>query len=179
MTPDDPIDAIMSILETEHARQRTKMSPSSRILFDLGVDGDDAAALLESINKRFGTDFTHIYQHWTGYFGNEGLPVGFLLIGLALSLTVTAMVVAINPWLHLPDWLLPWLSIALVLSLYFGIGSLLARRQTYPVTIADLADAVRSGSWPAEKRIADRGARLERNDRRLHTRRPVGGRSQK
>ncbi|PKM30871.1 MAG: hypothetical protein CVV07_06555 [Gammaproteobacteria bacterium HGW-Gammaproteobacteria-11] len=54
-----------------------KISPDTLINFDLGVDGDDGAELLEAFSARFGVDLSSISET---YFGPEGLPVGFLLL---------------------------------------------------------------------------------------------------
>src|SRR5262245_19921421 len=51
-----------------------KIMSSSRLLDDLGIDGDDAAELFASIHDRFGTDLTLLYANWDRHFGPEGIP---------------------------------------------------------------------------------------------------------
>ncbi|PKM04302.1 MAG: hypothetical protein CVV16_05455 [Gammaproteobacteria bacterium HGW-Gammaproteobacteria-6] len=54
-----------------------KLSPDTLINFDLGVDGDDGAELLEEFSTRFGVDLSQISET---YFGPEGFSVGFVVL---------------------------------------------------------------------------------------------------
>lgn len=54
-----------------------KISPSTLINLDLGVDGDDGTELLEEYAKRFKVDLTPISEI---YFGPEGLPISFIIL---------------------------------------------------------------------------------------------------
>jgi acyl carrier protein len=49
---------------------RKPIEPTTSINLDIGLDGDDAYELLETIQKRFGTRFDAL--DWHEYFHNEG-----------------------------------------------------------------------------------------------------------
>jgi len=56
---------------------------NSTLLFDdLGIDGDDAVELMEEFSKRFNVDLQTF--HIGEYFGCEGLPPTFLFNWLAI-----------------------------------------------------------------------------------------------
>ena len=146
---DDPLTAIVSLLEREHGINRGKLSPSSRLLHDLRVDGDDAIELIQEIRKRFGTDFTALEGRWSQHFRAEGgsysnlgvWVVCFTIIFLVLSmLNVQPIVVMV---------------FSLVLSFFCAryANRFLLEREMHPVTISELANAVRRGAWSRETKI--------------------------
>jgi len=54
-----------------------KISPSTLINIDLGVDGDDGAEFLEEYAKRFNVDLDPISEI---YFGPEGSSILFIIL---------------------------------------------------------------------------------------------------
>lgn len=50
---------------------KSNVLPESRLLSDLGLDGDDAGELIEALSKRF--DISWEGFHWLRYFGDEYL----------------------------------------------------------------------------------------------------------
>lgn len=54
-----------------------KISPSTLINLDLGVDGDDGAELLEEYAKRFNVDLSSMSEI---YFGPEGVSISFIVL---------------------------------------------------------------------------------------------------
>ncbi len=88
-----------SPMETEHLKAEVlrlvaeqtgvvpdKIHPSSRLLHDLGMDGDDAVEFFDSLHERFGTDLTHLHEHWSEHFGPEGVSCwsGFIMLPAAI-----------------------------------------------------------------------------------------------
>jgi acyl carrier protein len=87
--------------------RKEKLSPDSRLLQDLGVDGVDAGELLEAFTETFSVDMTHF--PFAKHFGPEA---GF------------------DP--------------------FYYLYTLLFKRQKWrpiPITLRDLADAVRNKRW--------------------------------
>ena len=118
-----------------------RLSPTTRLLHDLAIDGDDAVGLFEQLRERFGTDLTQLHLNWNEHFGPEGIPgstaFGVICAGLAVQLVCrVAGDVA-----------------GLATGVAFFVGWLWLRRQTRdeltPITVADVAHAVHGGAWPA------------------------------
>ena len=53
---------------------------TTRLLDDLGMDGDDAVEFFNRVHEQFGTDLTNLHSHWREHFGPEGLSCAAGLI---------------------------------------------------------------------------------------------------
>jgi len=42
-----------------------RVTLTTRLLDDLGIDGDEAVALFKGVHEQFGTDLTHLYEQWS------------------------------------------------------------------------------------------------------------------
>lgn len=60
---------VVELIAAESGTRKDKVALSSTLLGDLGIDGDDAWELLESLNERFGVDFSEI--EFKRHFRNE------------------------------------------------------------------------------------------------------------
>ena len=144
---DDPVVAITSLLERDYGIARSKLSPSTRVLHDLRIDGDDAVELIQWIKGRFGTDFACLEQQWPSYFNPEGMTLRSAFIGV-LSIMVAGvfgMILAPSP---VPHFAAVALSLGSSLVCAWALHLFLPRREVRPVTIGQLAEAVRCGAWP-------------------------------
>lgn len=118
------------------------LSPSARLLDDLGIDGLDAVELFKSVQERFGTDLTELYKDWDQYFGPEGLPIttGLLLFGpaaLAGPLVASAAGAVAGA-----------IAAVLVFAATFWSLPKLIGRDMKQITVADVLRAVEAGAWP-------------------------------
>ncbi|TSD83037.1 hypothetical protein FFK22_039860 [Mycobacterium sp. KBS0706] len=145
---DDPVAAITSLLERDYGIPRSMVSPSTRVLHDLRIDGDDAVELIEWIRGRFGTDFARLEQQWLSYFNPEGMTLRSAFIGV-LSIIVAGVVGMISAPSHVPHFAAVALSLGSSLVCAWALHRFLPRREVRPLTIGQLADAVRSGAWPS------------------------------
>jgi acyl carrier protein len=106
---EDDVYLMVRDFVAEYLRERKeKLSPDSRLLQDLGVDGADAVELLEAFSEKFGVDMAHFPL--SKHFGPEA---GF--------------------------------------NLFYYLYSLLFKRQKWrpiPITLRELAEAVRHKRWP-------------------------------
>ncbi len=124
-----------------------RVQPATRLLHDLGIDGDDAVELFKGLHERFGMDLTLLHEHWNQYFGPEGVGWSSVLIiapgagvggivassvGPAAGVAVAVLLVAISLWV----------------APKLGLGPKLI-----PVTVADVARAVKLGSWQQTPRV--------------------------
>jgi hypothetical protein len=146
----DPIIAITELLRDEHGIPPAKLHPSARLGHDLGVDGDDASDLLQRLHDRFGTDFSALDGQWTEFFNHEGASPRSILIGFALMIPSTAATVWIASVFRLSTSMAGAVGVAMLFTLWAGLGWLLPRKAKRPVTITGLADVVRSGAWPTD-----------------------------
>src|SRR5258708_39994251 len=76
---------ITKILVERFGIRRAEMTPASRLLHDLGIEADDAIELFQELHRRYGTDFTALYESWQSYFNNECISRrGFLIAVLVI-----------------------------------------------------------------------------------------------
>ena len=147
----NPQQVIIDLLEEEHGIARSKLLPSSRLLHDVGVDGDDAAELFQCIHDRYGTDFTALYEQWRIFFNNEGLSFRTFLLGTALIIPSTVLSVAVGMHFNLSEKATGLMAIPMFFGLAWLLRKVCRRREMHPVTIAALAEVVRQGGWPHDR----------------------------
>lgn len=68
---------IIKFISEFTAVKEEKITPQTLINFDLGVDGDDGAKLLEEYSKRFSVNLSPISDV---YFGPEGFSISFVIM---------------------------------------------------------------------------------------------------
>jgi acyl carrier protein len=90
---------VIDLLAHERGLARAKVQLSDRLLQDLGMDGDDAVDFFNSLHERFGTDLTHLHEHWSEHFGAEGFSCwnGLVIIPAAVIGGVVARVLLACP----------------------------------------------------------------------------------
>ena len=120
-----------------------RVHPGTRLLDDLGIDGDDAVEFFNRVHDRFGTDLTNLHTRWREHFSPEGLPcaAGLIVIPIAvvagvvgsmagpIAGTVTAVILFVAS-----VWAIPKLGLA---------------EASTPITVGEVVAAVEAGSWPA------------------------------
>lgn len=62
---------VVEMLANERGLSPDKIEPSSRLLQDLGMDGDDAVDFFISLQERFRTDLSALHEVWSDHFGPE------------------------------------------------------------------------------------------------------------
>jgi hypothetical protein len=66
-------DSVMDFVSVSIGVKRSRLTPASTLLGDLGVDGADGWELIESFGKKFQVDLSGF--HADRHFGPEGLPI--------------------------------------------------------------------------------------------------------
>jgi len=146
---DDPTAAVHHLLVDGHGVPAHKVTSEARIVHDLGVDGDDAAELLEELHKRFGTDFDALEGQWREFFNTESASPGSILLGIPAVIIFGAVAGIISAVWHLPKLVAVLLALLLLvigsrlLSHWFG-------KELRPLTVGGLAQIVEAGRWPAD-----------------------------
>jgi hypothetical protein len=135
---------VIELVAVERGLAPAKVNLRSRLLHDLGMDGDDAVEFFEDFEKRYGADLTPLYQHWSRHFGPEGCgsPTSCLLMFLLVLSPFPLMPLGISP-----VWV--WgLEIAALLLWLWPLRQWPLKDNTIPVTVQDLVAAAESKQWP-------------------------------
>lgn len=108
------------------------------------MDGDDAVDFFNSVHEQFGTDLTHLHEHWSDHFGPEGFSFWYGLV-IILAAVIGGAVAGMT---GLSSF---WGFIIVVALLAAGLWAM--RRwgppdRTVPITVGEVAAAVGSGAWP-------------------------------
>ena len=134
---DDPSVTVRKLLIEGQRVPEGKVTPDARILHDLGVDGDDAGEMFQSLHERFGTDFTELTRQWRVFFNTEGTSSPALLLGIPAIIICGGSAGALVAALHWP-MIVAW---GLAFVLLEGGGWLFSRwfgRELQPLTVAGL-----------------------------------------
>jgi hypothetical protein len=126
--------------------QRKRVQLSSRLVDDIGMDGDDAIDSFKKFGQSLHVDLDVLYEHWDNHFfpeGFGGMSIGYLVIIVA-SVIVGGLV-------HAAVSRIPvWLAMMGVMVLSFWIcGKFFVEHQPAktPITVQDLVAAASSGKW--------------------------------
>lgn len=127
--------------------KKAKLSLSSRLNHDLGMDGDDAVEFFEKFKTEFRVDLKPLGERWSEHFGPEGVsPVATLiaLAGIVGCILIAALLERFVGVLPLWGW-----NIILIASFLGVVFFWLSKRESpfRSITIADLIEAARSGTW--------------------------------
>lgn len=146
---DDPTTEVRRLLIEEQGVSSSKVLPSARIVHDLGVDGDDAAELIDALRSRFGTDFSALEEQWGTFFNVEGVSPKAFLISIPVIVIAAGSAGVLAARYHWPTIAAVAATIVLLLVLARiyarWFGTILT-----PVTVSGLAEIVKSGHWPSD-----------------------------
>ena len=140
-----PIEAeVLDLIAHERRLPRHKVTLSSRLLHDLGMDGDDAVEFFREFEERYDPDLAILYEHWDRHFGPEGFgsPLMFLVMLVLLFLPLPLIPLGISP-------ALVWgAEIAAVLLWHWPFKQWPLKDKTIPVTVEDVVVAAETKRWP-------------------------------
>ena len=144
----DQQSEVMDLLAHERGLAREKVQLSDRLLQDLGMDGDDAVDFFNSLHERFGTDLTHLYEHWDEHFGPEGFSCwnGLVIIPAAVIGGVVAGVAGLST-----IWGVA-ITVALLAAWLWAMRQWGPPDKMVPVTVEEVVAAVETGAWPIRPR---------------------------
>jgi acyl carrier protein len=113
-----------------------RVTPETRLLHDLGIDGDDAVELLLAFEQRFGVDLAAL--QFGRHFGPEGIPLSCL--------------VQIWAWMAVLLFAVLWWPPAAALLLAFALTYEWRRWRRregsmHPLHVRDLVEAASAGRW--------------------------------
>jgi acyl carrier protein len=135
---------VIDVLAHERGLPRERIQLSDRLLQDLGMDGDDAVDFFMSLHERFGTDLTHLQEHWSEHFGPEGMSCWNALLIIPLGL-VAGLLAA---FAHSTFWGIV-AAVAIFVAWVWVMHRWGPRDRMVPISVSDVVAAVEAGEWPA------------------------------
>ncbi len=123
-----------------------RISLDSRLLQDLGLDGEDAIEFFEAYDDEFEVDLSVlIEQNWKRHFGSVGGVRWTVIAGFFLCFLISE---GLNYLFRaVPQWLL-YLAIILVWAGVMEFWPLGAKPpELIPITVRDLVEAARAKEW--------------------------------
>jgi hypothetical protein len=142
----DVEERIINLIVEVTGIQRKRVQLSSRLVDDIGIDGDDAIDFFERFGQKLHVDLDVLYEHWDNHFcpeGFGGVSIGYLVV-IGASVVVGGLVhEAVS---RIPVWL-PMIGV-IVLSFWIW-GKFFVEHQPAktPITVQDLVAAAGSGKW--------------------------------
>lgn len=107
------------------------------------MDGDDAVDFFNSLHEQFGTDLSHLQEHWSEHFGSEGFSwqAGFVIV---VAAAIGAVITGVS------DLSTVW-GIAITISLLAAWLWVMRRwgapDRMVPITVGEVVAAVEAGTW--------------------------------
>lgn len=137
---------VIAMLAEERGVPASKLTPASRLLEDLGMDGDDAVEFFDQFERRFSPNLESLHYHWRRHFGPESWGWSDYRANLALWLGVMTSLVGLAG--VKPLWSLPTGVFLIVGASLFGWRTEQESRPHIPVTVGDLIEAALTKRWP-------------------------------
>ncbi|MBB4619923.1 acyl carrier protein [Sphingomonas abaci] len=146
---EEPIAQLRRLLIEEHGIPAADVTNDARIVHDLGIDGDDAAELLQRLHVDFGTDFEALDKQWKLFFNSEGAGWRSILLGIPLLLVcggAAGIIVGRYGWPKI-------MAYGLAVTVFFAASWLFSRwfgAELRPLTVSGLAEIIQAGRWPLD-----------------------------
>ncbi len=149
MASRDQQSEVLDLVAHERGLPREKVQLSDRLLQDLGMDGDDAVDFFNSVHERFGTDLTHLHEHWREHFGLEGFSCwnGLVIIPAAIIGGVVVGSAGLSTFLGVA------ITVALLVAWLWMMRRWGPPDRIVPVTVEEVVTAVKAGSWPSRPEV--------------------------
>jgi hypothetical protein len=141
---DEVLSEIIERVSEQTGVKPERLHASTRLLQDIGMDGDDAVEFFEDFGERYGVDLSPLYANWGRHFGPEGFgtPKTFFVLLILMFAPVFLLFFGVSPmW----GWALALVGVV--------IWNLAVRKwpgedDTLTVTVGDLVLAAKSRRWP-------------------------------
>lgn len=141
---DETASEVVEMLANERGLSPAKINPSSRLLQDLGMDGDDAVDFFTSLQKRFGTDLSALQEKWSDHFGPEGFS-GWNVLVIMPAAIMGGVAAAI---LNLGAAGGVAITVALFAVWFWAMKTWGTPDKMQPITVEQVIAAVEAGAWP-------------------------------
>lgn len=140
---------VIDLVADERGLPREKIHLSDRLLQDLGMDGDDAVDFFNSLHERFGTDLTHLHEHWSEHFGPEGFSYlnGLVIIPAAIIGGLIAGFAGLSTFWGVA------VTVALLAAWLWVMRRWGPPDRMVPVTVREVVAAIEAGAWPSRPQV--------------------------
>ena len=139
----DVENQLIAMLAKERGLPIERIKPSSRLLDDLGMDGDDAVEFFIDVKNTFGTDISLLEENWNRHFGPEGMScwLGIIVVPVAF---LAGMIAA---HFGLPNWAAFIAAIIAIVAVVWALNKIPSKNPLIPITVDELIGAVKAGAW--------------------------------
>jgi len=148
---------VRRLISKERGMSIERISATSRLGDDLGMDGDDAVEFFQAYERAFRVDISALRAEWSAYFGPEGgaSPVVLLVFAPGAIVAMTSIfIIESTTGIQLSSWLKVSVVTALTMFLSFAWSrwTFWPLNRLFPsrlkqITVADLIEAARRGTW--------------------------------
>ncbi|QIK95895.1 DUF1493 family protein [Sphingomonas sp. HDW15A] len=141
---DEFLSQIVERVSEQTGVKPEKLDASTRLLQDIGMDGDDAVEFFEDFEERYGVDLSPLYANWGRHFGPEGFgtPKTFVVLLILMFAPVSLLLFGVSPiW----GWAV---ELAGVVIWNLAVRKWAPKDETLTVTVGDLVLAAKSKRWP-------------------------------
>ena len=138
-------ERVYALVAEERGMSREKLAPGTTLNYDLGMEGDDAVEFFESFGKEFGAGLQRLHEDWHCYFSPEGVTLGAGLLFAIPGSIIAIGLIKLFP--RLPDWLCFVLGFVAWFVALAAWGHWRSKELFAQITIQDLVDCAKAGSW--------------------------------
>ena len=136
---------IIAFTADEIGMSREEVRLDSRLLHDLGMDGDDAIEFFEKFSETFHVELDVLGNNWERHFGPEGLHPAYIAF-----IAFVGVAVGIAGLLHeavqiVPIW--AWCIPLVPAAIWSCVKTVGVDPRIMPITVQDLVDAAIAGKW--------------------------------
>lgn len=123
----------------------SRVSLDSRLVEDLGLDGEDAIEFFEAYDDEFEVDLSVlIEQNWKRHFGSVGGVHWSIVAGFFVCFLISEGLARLLK--SVPQWLL-YLGIILVWWGVLQFWPANTKKELVPITVRDLLEAAQAKRW--------------------------------
>ena len=136
-------ERIIAFTAEERGMKVEEVPLDSRLLHDLGMDGDDAVEFFEKFGSTFHVDLTELGSNWKQHFGPEYGASPALLAFIGVAVGVAALVHEVVQVIPIWAWCIPLVPVAI-----WGCAKVVGvDPRIVPITVKDLVDGASTGRW--------------------------------
>ncbi len=139
-------EQVIVLVATKRDVSPTSVRNMSRLVEDLGIDGDDAVEFFKAFEAQFRADLSPLYCHWSKHFGPEGWGWSDVRLNWLMLIGAGVLVAGVGG-VFMPLGVLIGGAILLA-TITAGFWMRWKAGPSIPVTVADLIVAAETRQWP-------------------------------
>jgi hypothetical protein len=124
-------DRLYALVTEDRGVRRSKLTPSTTLSYDLGLEGDDAVEFFENFRQEFSVDLEPLEEDWDRYFSAEGVSPLLVIPGVIVAFVFAEL------FRQVPEWLSLLLGFVLGTVIFFRALWLFRKKHEPQITIQD------------------------------------------